>query len=425
MAPQSSKVGKQPAAPTPGHDLRSQAESLGSELQDRLSNLIAQMPRRILGPQALVDTLDGINIVTASRLLKGLGQKDSIATLQLLPGPKPLQKIVDVALEIGVDPEIAGAATEAIQHFDRFIREQSGDRSSLKAMLSAWLPEERREFENQRRQTIFKARHELEGVSSELELDGVLLHPSAQEGSIDIVAIKALFGIDRIRPDAIVKLGTRRMLSSEDEKAAAEGKGKDRLPTTLDGDLAYDGLHSIFLEDFCASPPAPLVAERIGMSMHYSLGPTGFGPMSRVDLVVAEVNRAEMKNHGPAESHKPHFWVIPEMPSRKLVFDVLVHEDVYVGRVPHLYFYDTTGQGPAAAGDPARRLDQRKFTHSIEAIGKDLRRLRLLEFPAYGQLKAKIFKKLGWDSSKFRAYRVAITYPLTGIQVSLSFHPAE
>ena len=36
--------------------------------------------------------------MTASRLLKGLAQSDPIATLRVLPGPRPLAQIVDVNL---------------------------------------------------------------------------------------------------------------------------------------------------------------------------------------------------------------------------------------------------------------------------------------------------------------------------------------
>ncbi len=409
--------------PTAGQDLRAQADALGADLQDGFSALISGLPRRILGPQALSDTLKGINVVSASRLLKALAQKDPIATLQLLPGPKPLQRVIDSAKALGLAEDFTEAAEQATANFDRFIREQSGDRSSLKAMLSAWLPEERREFENQRRQTIFKARQELEGVSSELGLDSIILHPSEDEGFLDLVNVKCLIGIDRIRPDAVVKLGTRRRPGTAHAQTIRKGESAERLPTNLEGEPAQDGLHSVLLNEFCSARPAPLQVHQHGPTVHYSLGPTGFGKASKVDLVIAEVNRGEMKAETKEQNCSPHFWIVPEMCVRKLVFDLLLHEDVYKGRSPQLYFYDTSGSGPAAAGDPHRELDRRDFTHSIEVIGTDLRRMRLMEFPAYGKLKSEIFEKLDWDGSKFRAYRIAITYPLTGIQVSLSFPP--
>ncbi|MFT5057397.1 MAG: hypothetical protein ACI89E_000161 [Planctomycetota bacterium] len=423
MSIQNSKMAASETNYMAGQELRAQAEALGAELQDGFTELVSRLPRRILGPQALVDTLEGINVVTGSRLLKALAQNNSIATLQLLPGPKPLQQVVDAAKALGLSEEATAAAEAATNKFNEFIRVQSGDRSSLKAMLSAWLPEERREFETQRRQTIFKARHELDGVSSELELDSIFLHPSLEDGCLDIVNAKCLFGIDRIRPDTTVNLGTRRLTLQDSGELDAKDASLQRLPMNLDGELAHDGLHSVCLNEFCNSPPAPLKVDRFGQSMHYSLGPTGFGPASKVDLVVAEVNKGELRGRIPSRDKPPHFWVTPEMCSRKLVFDLILHEDVFPSSSPTLYFYDTTGRGPAAVGDPERTLDQRQFTHSVEELGSDLRRMRLMEFPAYGTLKANIFEKMKWDGSKFRGYRVSITYPLTGVQVSLAFHP--
>ncbi|MCP5021982.1 MAG: hypothetical protein GY930_09400 [bacterium] len=420
MSSPTNKVLESESLSRAGEDLRAQAEALGAQLQDSLTALLSHLPRRILGPQALSDTLEGINVVTASRLMKAIGQKDSIATLQLLPGPKPLQRIVEAATALGLDSDATQPAATAIVHFDHFIREQAGDRSSLKAMLSAWLPEERREFENQRRQAVFKARHELDGVSSELELNTIILHPSQEPGKIDLVNIGCIFGIDRIRPDAVVKLGTRRL----DPVASEEGK-RPRLPENLDGEPATDGLHSVCLTEFCNSPPAPMKVDRHGPSMHYSLGPTGFGRASKVDLVVAEVNKGEFGSKGSGAVEEAHFFVLPGMCTRKLVFDLLLHEDVFAGRSPELLFYDTTSQGPVVAGDPKRELDRRHFSQSIETIGTDLRRARLLEFPAYGKLLENVFEKMKWRDFKFRAYRMEITYPLTGIQVSFAFFPKK
>ena len=73
-----------------------------------------------------------------------------MAIIQLLPGPNPLQRIVEAAREAGVKESVCDAAASAVSDFDELIRAEAGDRSSLKAMLTAWLPEERKEFESQR-----------------------------------------------------------------------------------------------------------------------------------------------------------------------------------------------------------------------------------------------------------------------------------
>jgi hypothetical protein len=244
---------------------------------------------------------------------------------------------------------------------------------------------------------------------------------------LDIIAVKALIGIDRIRPDAVVKLATRRVLNGESDQGhdvSAEG-APPRTPSNLDGDPALDGLHTVRLDRFCESPPAPLEARPYGQYVQYSLGPTGFGPASKVDLVIAEVNRAELPHRSPSKGRPPYMFLIPEMPSRKLVFDLLVHDDVYEGLGPEFLCYDTTGLGPAIPGDPARTLDLRTCTESTSAVGPGLARLRVLEFPRYAQLLESVFERLGLSSNQFRSYRFAQNYPLMGRQVTFAFFGPE
>jgi hypothetical protein len=413
-------------SPAPGSEVRQRVEALGTSLANALSVVLSALPRRAVGPQRLGEVL-GITTVTASRLLKALSQPDPVAMLQLVPGPKPLREVVDAAKKLGVPPTECLRASELIDEFDALIRTYAGDRSALKAMLSAWLPEERREFEAQRRQAIFKALTELEGVSCELTLESIILAPSATPEMLDIIAVKAMLGIDRIRPDAVVKLATRRVLIDEHGQQVAldDGAAPPRTPLNLDGDPAVDGLHTVRLDRFCEAPPAPLDARTFGQYVQYSLGPTGFGPASKVDLVIAEVNRAELPHRAPSRDRPPYMFLIPEMPGRKVVFDLLVDRDVYGGYGPELLTYDTSALGPAVAGDTSRALDLRSVTDTTQVLGSGLTRLRALEFPRYTQLLEFVFERLGLEPGRFRSYRFTQSYPLLGRQITFAFFGPE
>ena len=358
--------------------------------------------------------------VTASRLLKALGQQNPIAVLQLLPGPNPMRKMVETAEKIGTPAEFCEAARAQVTAFDDLIRDEAGDRGSLRAMLSAWLPEDRSDFEGQRRQTIFKAMSELEGVACEFELSTMLLAPSEASGKIDIVALKCLLGIDRIRPDVPVKLGTRRH-SSNDQEAG------QRIPLNLDGAPALDGLDAVRLDGFCNAPPAPLVARQFEEQVEYALGPTGFGRDSKVDLVIGELSRGEPLTGGADSIRPPYFFTVPEMPTRNVVFDVIVHKDIFDRAAPSLLYYDTSSLGPAIAADPARELDLRHCPEPLQELGAGIQRSRLLEFPRYSSLLEHVGTKLAWDLDEFDVFRVSMAYPMVGRQITLAFMtgPAE
>ncbi len=304
------RPGTNPASLEAGSEIQERIEHLGGELAAALSTVLGEVPDRGVGPQMLANVL-GITVATASRLLKALSQERSVAILQLIPGPNPLRRVVESARAHGLSEATAEKALARIEEFDLLIREVAGDRSSFKAVLSTWLPGERREFEAARRQSVFKAMCELNGVSCDLDLNSILLHPSEEPGKLDLVDVKALLGIDRMRPDAVVHLSTQAI------GVNGERGGVERTPSNLDGEPATDGLHSVRLDAYCSARPAPLSVLNQRGHVLYSLGPTGFGPSSTVDLVLAEVNRAELDVIEPGpEATRPYFFHLPELAAR-------------------------------------------------------------------------------------------------------------
>ncbi|MEM1451343.1 MAG: hypothetical protein AAGI22_19650 [Planctomycetota bacterium] len=409
MVDGTAKHASAPRVAEPGSEIRLRVERLGASLADGLGVVLDGLPARPVGPQRLAEQL-GLTTVTASRLLKAISQQDPIAVIQLLPGPTPLRRVAEAARQSGAPEAACDAALVQIDAFADLIRETAGDRGALRSMLSTWLPEERREFEAQRRQTMFKALAELEGVSCDLQLETILLHPSTERGMLDVANVKSLMGIDRIRPDAAVKLGTRRVPLASDEE-------RPRVPLTLDGEPALGGLNCVRLDQFCKAPPAPLEVKRFGDIVQYSLGATGFGRDAKVDLVMAELNRAELVEQA---SGSLYFFSIPEMATRRLVFDLIVHEDLCAATRPSLHVHSTAAMGAARPGDPDREPDRRASTASLELLGAGTRRLRLLEFGRYGALLDHALERLGWDAAKLRTYRVNVAYPLVGRQISIA-----
>lgn len=406
-----------------GGDLRGQVEEAGNILAESFSALLGTLPGRLSGPQALANQL-GITVVTASRLLRAIDQKDPIAVAEQIPGTVPLRKIIASALKNGASKERGKKAGKAVDLFEELIRKNAGHRSSLNAMLTDWLPQSRREFEIRRRQAAFKAISELKGISCELDLATIVLNPSEKEGHLDLLSLQGIFGVDRIRPDSIAQFGTMRT-QAKSKQGKLETKNLPS-PRTLDDEPAYDGLHSVRLDEFCSSTPAPIETQQFGNDIQYTLGQTGFGPDSSVDLVMAELNRSELKHANPIDPAAcPYFFQIPAAPARAMVFDLLIHEDLYQHGEPHMMVYDTSTRGPARAGAPEREVDRVRVTEEIEVLGMRPSNRRFSGFPRYLELLDHALGKLGWNPDAFRAYRVHMNYPLHATQVSMVIRPAS
>jgi hypothetical protein len=305
------------------------------------------------------------------------------------------------------------SATSAINDFEQLIRQEAGDRGALDAIISAWLPDARREFEVRRKQAAFKAMSQLRGAMAEWNVATAILHPADDPSRLDIVWISGLLGLQRLRPGVGVKFATRRIV---------EGNGP-RRPTSLDG-VSVEGLEGVRLDEFCSSPPPALEVVPAGEVVHYQLADTGFGPRSAVDLIFAEVNRAEMARYvDPELKRKGYVFAEISTPVKTLQFDVFLHEDVYPGSEPGLLIYDTALDGVADVNDRGRDIDRLDLAESIEPLGTGISRFRSARVPGYARLIDLVCTKMGWDGTRFRGYRCQIEYPLYGSQVAMTFAP--
>lgn len=403
--------------PTPPDDPQTQGPSLevriaraGADLRDTLGAVVEAVPNLPAGPQALARRV-GIDKVLASRLLKAVRSPDPMSTIHRIPGPEPLRRALRAMSRQGVPPALVHSATAAVDRFDDLVRAELGDRSSLDALISAWAPEARREFELRRKQAAFRAMSQLRGVEASTLMATVFLHPSPDGEHVDIVWLNGLYALHRIRPGVPVKFATRRM--------SAEAGA--RRPTTLDG-RPVDDAGSALLESFCSSPAPTLRVQRIGEVVHYALADEGFGPRSAVDIVFTEVNRGEVRRFNPPGVHrKGYVFAEVSTPAKALQFDAFLHEDVYPRSRPTLRLYDTSFEGVADVNNEARDADLFDTLETIEPLGAGLASRRSADAPRYDELLALVAERMNWDPRAFRGQRCRIDYPIYGSQVAMVF----
>lgn len=388
----------------------------GDELLASLSAALDAIPNRPSGPQALSARL-GIDKVLASRLLKAVRVTDPISVVHRMPGPEPLRRVLGALEGIGVSAGLLADARAAVDRFDHLIRHELGDRGSLDAIVSAWVPEARREFELRRKQAAYRAISQLRGAETGVILATVLVHPSKTDGRLDIVWINGLIGLRRLRPGAIVKLATRNMNRDRGERA----------PRAMDGHAVGD-LSSLLLTDYCSSPLPQMKIAHAGDVTHYVLDGDAFGPGSGVDIVFAEVNREELNRFAAAPApgaggavRRAYMFAEVSVPAAVLQFDVLVHKDVFPGGDPALRIHDTSFEGIADFNNRARDIDQLDLLEFIEPLGVGPVRFRSTDVPRYADLLRSAAGTMGWDLREFRGHRCRIDHPVYGSQVTMGF----
>jgi hypothetical protein len=394
--------------------LETEITRTGADLYRGLSRVLESIPNTPRGPLNLARSL-GVDKVLASRILKAVRSPDPMSVVYLMPGPDPIRRLLRGAARRGVDDGVIRQATDAVDRFADLIRNRVGDRSTLDTIVSAWVPEARREFELRRKQSMFKAMSQLKGAETRAIVATAFLHPSRESSRLDIVWVNALVGVRRLRPGAGVKLATRR-ISPEPET---------RKPRTLEGNV-IDSYAAGLLAEFCSSPLPQLEVEQVGEATHYTLSDRGIDPRKGADLVFAEVNFSEMRRAVPRGSQrKGYVFAEVSLPAVRLQFDVFLHEDVYPGSDPKLLIYDTAIDGVADVNDPARNIDRLELQESIDALGKGFSAARSKDLAGYPELLRRVTERMTWDASRFRSYRCTIEYPLYGAQVVMAFDPPE
>lgn len=381
----------------------------GESLLQGLTRVIEQVPGSDAGPQRLAGEL-GVDKVLASRLLKALRSPDAMSVLHRAPGPEPLRRVLKASAKHGVDPALIAQAALAVDNFEELIRSEIGDRSALEAILSAWVPEARREFELRRKQAAFRAMSQLKGAQAEVYAETAIFAPSSDNEHIDVVWIKCLVNLQRLRPGVRIKFTSRRAVES----------GDSRLPRSLSGN-PIERATDATLADYSSAPTPELTPVRAGEMMHYLLEGDEFGSAHAATLVTCEVNRAEIPRYIDDPTRKAWASSDINIPSRRLQFDVLVHEDLYPGAHPELLVYDTAINGQADINDRQRDIDRLDLLEQVEHLGKGMDRFASSLVPRSRTLLSEVFETLGYDPSKTRGYRAVSDYPIYGSQYAMCF----
>lgn len=383
--------------------------SVGSHLGDSFRNLLAAVPNPPHRPMDLARSL-GVKKDLSSRVLIATGKRDPIALMHSMPGPEALRRFIAAARKKSLPEPLLTAADAAVQDFDHLIRTVAGDRDSLDSIISAWLPHAREKVELLCKQSAFRGMRGVKGCATDLSLNTVLYHPSADGQHLDAVWIKGLFGLRRTRPGSVIQIGSRQI-----------GPDAGATSLSLDG-RSIETPADVLLPTFTSATPGELRMRREGATIHYLLEEGAVGNGAAVDVLLAERQHSCLDRYNrPGNPRKRGGFAEVHVPARELIFDTLVHVAAYPDSDPTLLLYDTTFSGVADVNDPARFVDRLDTTESYVSLGQGIAGLRVAEVPAYLDLLRHVAARMKWSVDEFRVYRCRISYPVYGTQVAMVF----
>lgn len=402
------------ARPEQAAPLSSRVRGCGERVRAALRRVVDQVPVAGQRPMEHARVL-GVHRTLAGRVLKALRTDDPLASIIELPRSEGLRIFLD-ALGPRVEPGALAAARAAVEELDALVRGELGGWDELDAAIGAWLPEAREKFELANRQQVYKGMSALFGARANVQLITAIYYPDETGERCHVAVLMGLLGLRRTRP------GTRITVSST-------GPSPDEpVPLARFGRSPADGAAAIgddgpLLAPFCSEPLPALEAAEAGGATEYILAGDAIGASSEVDIVTAHVGRGVRPvappDSGPGSRMSGSAGVT--IPSRTLLLNVLLHDDVWAGRTPELMVYDTRMRGLANPSDPDRQTDRMETMDSIQPLGRGAGRFHAPEVGRHAEMIARACEGLGWDPEKLRGFRCRAPFPLLHAQYCMVF----
>lgn len=382
-----------------------QAERVLSRLRDSFAQIVDSLTLSTGQPSELQKVL-GIDKTLGWKILKVAHGDDVFLAVQHVPGPAAIRTFLKAAAARSTPSALVESATSALADFEALIDRHAGDRASLETMAAGFAKRGRGTAELPHRKAAVRANAHIWGVHAATQFKADFVLPGTEPGRIDIASLRGFVGLRRMRPNVTWVVSRAR---------CADDDGQVRKPfvlTPIDPpeEAGADGAPVPLLRDFC-SRPLP--------RFRRVTSPDGFledelveGPVGNtgaVTCITAEVGHNVATCYREEHNRFGNHIVRLRTPCDKLLFDVLIHEDVYRDLHPMLVLHSELAGGPPFPGGHAR--NNLPVFETVEPIGRGPSAVHSPEVPRYGQMVRYVIDKLGCDGSRLKVYRVRVAFP--------------
>jgi hypothetical protein len=414
-----------PASPAQDKSDRASLPGLGpvisiAELDHRITKiadaLLGSMPPVLQSaagssarPARLVREL-ALDKSLASRLVRSLQAGSPLRLAHLAPSPIGLRMVLDAAETKGVESGLIRRARSAVDQFEILLQELPGGRSSLDALLSTAVPEVKERTELSARQTVYRAMKQLLGLQCEAITSALILQPSGSNPHCaDAIELHQRVEIRHLRP------GTPMALHMSNYGTEDGGEGP-RLET-IRGTTPDRTVESLLLTDFCTQPLPALCLYNEGPLAILALEEDKVRLHSPITITTGFIVRNGFLRYARSNAWEEWSTYLLPYPSKLMVRDLYIHDDLYVGSMPEVRL-----ESPSPIGAPRvisknlpTHLRQLDLSAPVEQVGRGLASAEIARVPGHRRILAHAFEQAGWDPSRFRGYRCRITYPVPNI----------
>lgn len=380
---------------------------VAANLRQSLQPIVATIAGKNARPAVLARNL-GIDKTLAARVVRSLRSGDTATFLHEIPAPHGLRIFLDAADRAGVDAGSRARGAECIREFEVLIGEFPGGRSALDAALAGLSPAVAGRTERNASHSICKAMGSLLGYQADTTLLTIIVRPSADDPLwCDVAYIMGKYKVRRLRNGSPITVFGIRL-----DLADAGGRIE-----TMDGRVGETRPDAYLLPAYCSRPIPSMKLFPLSRNLHIYALPSDAPQVNEpVTIVAGQVTRRTFRRYRGPENKWAWEAIVPRIPSRTLIFDVFLHEEIALKSPPVV---TTALHGLVAGGsrpdDPKFQLDRVDLSSAMEPLeigGSEGDGAIEGVLPRYDGLMTDVFTMLGTDASQFTGHRCHVRNPI-------------
>ncbi|MFH1749246.1 MAG: hypothetical protein ABIG44_19620 [Planctomycetota bacterium] len=383
--------------------------------------IIDALPGHITRPRELSKALK-IDTKLAWKVAKVAHGADPFAAAQYIPGAAANKAFLESAAAQGVPATRIHEAEAALEEFERLVDLHAGDRPTLEMMLLSYAREGRAQADLAHRKAAFAANSYIWGVRASTHLKADFVHPAAEIGRLDFVTLRGFVGLRRIRPNVPWVIDRARLANDD----GTLRRRPIRQPLDPAGDTADGSAEAPLVREFCSKPlPVFRRVEAPDGFMEDELAPGEVGNTGAVTCITGEVLHNAASQYSTEHDRWATHAVRMRTPCEELLFDLLVHEDLFGPLKPDLAVYSELAGGPPVLPIESRERDRLATWEWVEYLGKGPAVVHTPHVPRYAEMIRYTLDKLGWDGKRFDVYRVRMQFPIIPTSVLVTYELPE
>lgn len=392
-----------PAAAAP---FESAARDTLKQLRDALGLAIESIPGEpVTRPSELARRLD-LDTRLAWKISKVVNARDPFLASQYLPGASGVKIFLRAASRRDVSATVLDGVRQAFKRFDELMKVHSDNRETFDAMLAGHVTDQRGRVDLEHRKSAFRAMSYIWGVQARTHLHTYLLAPSATASYFDAAILRGYIDLRWIRPNVPWRLSRFYTVDAAGEMHTSfEREPIAPPPSGGPGEADMPVMHEF------STQPLPECRRVVGGkgNVSYRLVEGSVGDTGAMTCVYGEVIRAAEPSRVQGDHTALCMTALPRTPARTLMFDVLVHRELFDAPRFRAELYGDL-YGEAFEGDPAE-CDRLPMHETIEFLGAGAGAVRTPDVPRYPEMVQQAAERLGCRDDSFDAWRLRIEYP--------------